>query len=85
MKKLSNPLEYDTDEESVREEATQSVELVREGMVIVTKNPNAELYSEERMSIIGDIEENEDGYYDNALHNMVKSHSVHLIRLNSSN
>ena len=30
------------------------------------------------MSIIADIEEDEDDYYESTLHNMVKSHSVHL-------
>jgi hypothetical protein len=71
----------DSDEESVEEGfTTQPVELVREGMNSVTKNPNTELYSEERMSIIGDIEEDEDVYND-SLHDVVKSHSAHLSRL----
>jgi hypothetical protein len=47
----------------------------------VTINHNSELYSEERMSIIGDIEEDEDDCYGSDLHNMVKSHSAHLSRL----
>jgi hypothetical protein len=66
----SSPLE-----ESIEEDvAAQPVEVVREEIVTVAENPNAETFSEERVSMIDNTE-------DGDLYKLVKAHSVQLNRL----
>jgi hypothetical protein len=65
----------DSDEEStqpVREEKRSS------------KNPNSEIYSEERISLVGDTEEQgegEDDYYDGNMYHLIKAHPAELSSL----
>ena len=65
--------EDEKDEEPIEEQgfAAQPVEIVREEIVTVTKNPN----TEEKMSIMGDSEGNDDIY------ELVKAQSVQLNKL----
>jgi hypothetical protein len=73
----------DSDEKSSSlEEIAQPVEIVREEVVTLTKNPNAEIYSEERMSMVGKSEEEaDDDYYDGNIYHLVKAHSAELSSL----
>jgi hypothetical protein len=65
--------EDEKDEEPIEEQgfAAQPVEIVREEIITVTKNPN----TEEKMSIMGDSEGNDDIY------ELVKAQSVQLNKL----
>jgi hypothetical protein len=71
---------YDDEESSPLEEsieegiAAQPVEVVREEIVTVAENPNAETFSEEKVSTI-------DATEDNDLYKLVKAHSIQLGRL----
>jgi hypothetical protein len=70
------------------EESTQPIEIVREEIRSLTKNPNSEIYSEERISLVSDTEEqgegegeDDDDYYDGYIYHLVKAHSVELSSL----
>jgi hypothetical protein len=65
--------EDEKDEEPIEEQgfAAQPVEIVREEIITVTKNPN----TEEKMSIMGDSEGSDDIY------ELVKAQSVQLNKL----
>jgi hypothetical protein len=71
---------YDDEESSPLEEsieegiAAQPVEVVREEIVTVAEDPNAETFSEEKVSTI-------DATEDNDLYKLVKAHSIQLGRL----
>jgi hypothetical protein len=69
----SSPLE-----ESIEEGFdAQPVEIVREEIVTVAENPSAETFSEEKVSMIGNTEDDGDG----DLYKLVKGHSIQLSRL----
>jgi hypothetical protein len=69
----SSPLE-----ESIEEGFdAQPVEIVREEIVTVAENPSAETFSEEKVSMIGNTEDDGDG----DLYKLVKAHSIQLSRL----
>lgn len=69
----SSPLE-----ESIEEGFdAQPVEIVREEIVTVAENPSAETFSEEKVSMIGNTEDDDDG----DLYKLVKAHSIQLSRL----
>src|SRR5919199_4682015 len=69
--------EEDEDDEELTEEqgfAAQPVEIVREEIVTVTKEPN----TEEKMSVVDDSIRSEDS---DDLYDLVKAHSVQLNKL----
>jgi hypothetical protein len=69
----SSPLE-----ESIEEGFdAQPVEIVREEIVTVAENPSAATFSEEKVSMIGNTEDDGDG----DLYKLVKAHSIQLSRL----
>ena len=72
----SSPLE-ESIEEGEEDIPAQPVEVVREEIVTVAENPNAETFSEERVSMIDNTE-------DGNLYKLVKAHSVELSRLTAT-
>jgi hypothetical protein len=65
----------DTDPDGMSTPLEQSVEAEYVGTQMVAKNPNAEIFYEERMSMIEDYDMEDDPY------DIVKAHSVQLSKL----